>query len=139
MRNAKICEEIVFPVEFYDVDSMRVVYHGNYVNYMEKGRCALLDKIGFGYHEMEKAGYMFPVVDIKVKYLHSLTFGDKVKVVAGLTEYENCIRIAYEIYNADTNELCTKAESTQMAVEIATKETKFVCPQKFVSLVNQLL
>ena len=63
MRNAKICEEIVFPVEFYDVDSMRVVYHGNYVNYMEKGRCALLDKIGFGYHEMEKAGYMFPVVD----------------------------------------------------------------------------
>ncbi len=139
MRKAKIIEEITFKVDFYDVDSMRVVYHGNYVNYMEKGRCALLDKIGFGYLEMEKEGVMFPVVDIKVKYLHSLRFGEKARVVAGLTEYENCIKITYEIYNAETGELCTKAESTQMAVEIKTMETKFVCPKVFIERVEKLL
>ena len=36
---------VEFRVEFYDVDSMGVVWHGNYVKYMELGRCALLDKI----------------------------------------------------------------------------------------------
>ncbi|MBQ2464452.1 MAG: hypothetical protein II507_05635 [Treponema sp.] len=41
-----ISEEIVFNVEFYDVDSMRIVWHGNYVKYMEASRCALLNKIG---------------------------------------------------------------------------------------------
>ena len=82
---------------------------------------------------------MFPVVDIKVKYLHSLRFGEKARVVAGLTEYENCIKITYEIYNAETGELCTKAESTQMAVEIKTMETKFVCPKVFIERVEKLL
>ena len=137
--NAIVKEEIVFPVEFYDVDSMKVVWHGNYVKYMEKGRCALLDKIGFGYLEMEKEGVAFPVVDVKLKYKKSLRFGDKVRVVSSLTEYENCIKIAYEIYNAQTGELCTKGESTQMAVEISSMETKFVCPKVFVDKVEALL
>ena len=63
--------EITFPVEFYDVDTMRVVWHGNYVKYMEKGRCALLDSLNYGYLEMEKDGTAFPVVDIKLKYVLS--------------------------------------------------------------------
>ena len=57
-----------FKVEFYDVDSMGVVWHGNYVKYMELGRCALLDKIGYGYNEMKESGYAFPVTSIKLKY-----------------------------------------------------------------------
>ena len=139
MMKAKITEETVFTVDFFDVDSMRVVYHGNYINYMERGRCALLNKIGFGYAEMEREGYAFPVVDIKVKYLHPLRFGERVRVLSGLTEYENCIKIAYEIRNDATGELCTKAESTQMAVEIASGETKFVCPRIFIERVEALV
>ena len=56
--------EIIFPVEFYDVDSMRIVWHGNYVKYMEKARCALLDFVSFGYLEMEHSNFEFPVVDV---------------------------------------------------------------------------
>lgn len=131
--------EITFPVEFYDVDTMRVVWHGNYVKYMEKGRCALLDSVNYGYLEMEKDGTAFPVVDIKLKYVHSLRFGDTARVVSYLTEYENCIKIRYEIYNAKTGELCTKAESTQMAMGIESQESSIVCPQRFINNVNQYL
>lgn len=131
--------EITFPVEFYDVDTMRVVWHGNYVKYMEKGRCALLDSVNYGYLEMEKDGTAFPVVDIKLKYVRSLRFGDTARVVSYLTEYENCIKIRYEIYNAKTGELCTKAESTQMAMGIESQESSIVCPQRFINNVNQYL
>lgn len=131
--------EITFPVEFYDVDMMRVVWHGNYVKYMEKARCALLNSVSFGYLEMEKEGTAFPVVDMKLKYVRSLRFGDSAKVVSYLTEYENCIKIKYEIYNAATGELCTKAESTQMAMDIKSGESSIVCPQKFIDNVKEHL
>ena len=131
--------EITFPVEFYDVDTMRVVWHGNYVKYMEKGRCALLDSLNYGYLEMEKDGTAFPVVDIKLKYVRSLRFGDRARVISYLTEYENCIKIRYEIYNAETGELCTKAESTQMAMGIESQESSIVCPQRFIDNVNNYL
>ncbi|MCR5218042.1 thioesterase family protein [Treponema sp.] len=134
----KITEEIVFNVEFYDVDSMKIVYHGNYIKYMEKARCALLDKIGYGYLQMEETGYSFPVVDVKVKYVRSLRFGDRARVKATLVEYENCLKVKYEIYNDKTGELTTKCESTQMVVEMATGETKFFCPQIFIDRVKEL-
>lgn len=132
-------EEIIFDVEFYDVDSMGVVWHGNYVKYMEKARCALLDRIGFGYLSMVEAGYMFPVVDVKLKYVKSLRFGEKVRAVAMLVEYENRIKIKYEFYNAETGELTTKAESSQMAVKIETGESEFVCPASFIEQVEALI
>ncbi|MBR1912323.1 MAG: acyl-CoA thioesterase [Treponema sp.] len=138
LDKATVTQQIVFPVEFYDVDSMRIVWHGNYVQYMEKARCALLDKIGFNYIDMEHAGVEFPVVDVHVKYIRSLHFGETVRAVAGLTEYENCIKIAYEFYNNDTGELTTMAESTQMAVHMQTGETLFVCPDVFIDRVHAL-
>jgi len=39
--------EVELTVEFFDVDSMQIVWHGNYLKYMERARCALLDKIGY--------------------------------------------------------------------------------------------
>lgn len=131
--------EIIFPVEFYDVDSMRIVWHGNYVKYMEKARCALLDSVGFGYLEMEKSNFEFPVVDVKLRYLRSLRFGEKVKAQARLVEYENCIKIKYEFFSESTGELTTKAESTQMAVNLKTGETCFVCPEIFLNRVEAKL
>lgn len=131
-------EEIIFKIEFYDVDSMRIVWHGNYVKFMEKARCALLDRIGFGYLDMQREGYMFPIVDIKLKYMKSLRFGDTAKVVANLIEYENRLKIKYEIYNNDTGELTTKGESTQLCVRLETGETNFVCPQIFMDKIEKL-
>ena len=134
-----ICQEINFCVGFYDVDSMRIVWHGNYVKYMEDARCALLNKIGYNYNDMEKSGVAFPLVDIHFKYVRSLRFMDKVRVVASLVEWENCIKMKYEFYNAETGELTTKAESTQMAVDIASGEAMFVCPEIFVKKVEAML
>lgn len=139
MEKNALSEEITFPVEFYDVDSMLIVWHGNYVKYMEKARCALLDKIGFGYLEMPRSGFSFPVVDIRVKYIAPLRFGEKVRAVASLAEYETCLKVKFEFYNADTGKLTTKAESTQMAVSIETGESSFQTPRTFRDKVEALL
>jgi acyl-CoA thioester hydrolase len=134
-----ISAEIEFNVEFYDVDSMRIVWHGNYIKYFEKARCALLEKIGYNYCDMEESGWGFPVAGISAKYVNSLRFLDRVKARAILTEYENCIKIKYELYNAETGQLCTKGESTQMAVNVASGESTMICPPVFISRVKALL
>lgn len=139
MKDYFVKNEILFPVEFYDVDTMRVVWHGNYVKYMEKARCALLNSVNFGYLEVEKCGVLFPVVDMRLRYIRSLRFGDTAKVVTYLTEYENCIKISYEIYNAQTGELTTKGESTQMAQNMYTQESSLVCPEILIQNVKKYI
>jgi acyl-CoA thioester hydrolase len=131
--------EIEFAVEFYDADPMRIVWHGNYIKYFEKARCALLNKIGYNYIQMEESGYQFPVTSISAKYVGSFKFGERVRALAILEEYENCLKIRYELRDAATGELRTKGKSTQMAVNGITGESCFVCPQIFIDKVETLL
>ena len=126
-------------VEFYDLDPMRVVWHGNYINYFEIGRRALLEKLHFDYNEMEKSGYVFPVIEVSAKYLDPLRFKDHVLIKAILVEYENCLRIKYEIRNAKTGVLTTKGVSTQMAYDVKAGDSCFVCPALFIKKVESLI
>jgi acyl-CoA thioester hydrolase len=134
-----ISVEIEFAVEFYDADPMRIVWHGNYIKYFEKARCALLNRIGYNYIQMEESGYQFPVTSISAKYVGSFRFGERVRALATLDEYENCLKIRYELRDAKTGELRTKGNSTQMAVNAATGESVFLCPKIFIDRVESLL
>jgi len=130
-------EEIT--VEFYDLDPLRIVWHGNYLNYFEAGRRALLEKIGYSYDDMEKSGYAFPIIEISVKYLESLRLKDRARVKAILMEYENRLLIRYEIRNAQTGVLTTKGFSTQMAVDIKSNDSCFVCPPILIKKVEDFI
>jgi acyl-CoA thioester hydrolase len=139
MNSKRVSAEIEFAVEFYDVDSMRIVWHGNYIKYFEKARCALLNKVGYNYLQMEESGYQFPVTSISAKYVGSFRFGERVHALAILDEYENCIKIRYELRDAATGELRTRGNSTQMAVNAVTGESRFSCPKIFTDRVEALL
>ncbi len=49
MISASVSETI----QFYHLDPMNVVWHGNYVQFFENARCALLDQIDYNYHQMD--------------------------------------------------------------------------------------
>ncbi|WP_420839712.1 acyl-CoA thioesterase [Colwellia maritima] len=61
---------------------MRVVWHGNYVKYIEDARCQLLRKFNYDYNDMEDSGYVWPIVDMRLKYVQSAEFGNKIRVEA---------------------------------------------------------
>ncbi|MBR2462257.1 MAG: acyl-CoA thioesterase [Spirochaetaceae bacterium] len=139
MSNGKLSIQIEFSVEFYDVDSMNIVWHGNYIKYFEKARCALLEKIGYGYPQMSASGYAFPVTDIRAKYIKPLVFQQKVRATATLEEYESILRISYILQDAQTGEVTTKGKSSQVAIKLDTKTTCFECPDILISKVQSLL
>ncbi|MDR2842043.1 MAG: acyl-CoA thioesterase [Spirochaetaceae bacterium] len=134
-----ISAEVEFRVEFYDVDPMQVVWHGNYFKFFEAARRALLDKINYGYVEMQNSGWAFPVTKTSAKYIRSFKLGDVVLAKAILTEYETCLKMKYELYNKKTGDLYTKGESSQMAVNIEKQISYFACPDDLIKKVNALL
>lgn len=134
-----ISAEISLKAQFYDIDPMQVVWHGNYPRFLEEARCALLDRIGYNYAEMELSGYLWPIVDMRLKYVRPIRFAQSVRVVASLAEYENRLRIEYRILDAVSGETLTKATTIQLAVEAASQELCLECPPALVERVKRLL
>lgn len=132
-----ISAEAEVTVAFHEVDSMKVVWHGNYVRYLESGRNALLEKIGFGYEAMESSGYAWPVVDLKIRYARSARLGQRLRVAATLTEWENRLRMEFRIEDAATGELLTRAESVQVAVDMRDGSLQFATPEAFLARLRE--
>jgi acyl-CoA thioester hydrolase len=122
------CAEITTQVQFFDLDPMEVVWHGHYVKYLEIARGALLDKIDYNYPQMRASGYLWPVIDLQVRFIASARFGDVIKLRAEIVEWENRLKIAYLINAAATEKRLTRATTTQVAVEIASGEMCFASP-----------
>jgi acyl-CoA thioester hydrolase len=140
MRKAGVLQaEVEILVPFFDVDMMEVVWHGHYVKYLEVARCALLDKLDHNYSQMRDAGYAWPVIDLQLRYVRGARFGQRISVRADLVEWENRLKINYLISDAETGERLTRASSTQVAVEIASREMQMVSPAVFIDAVQRAL
>jgi acyl-CoA thioester hydrolase len=116
-------------VQFFDLDPMEVVWHGHYVKYLEIVRGVLLDTINYNYAQMKASGYLWPVVDMHVRYAGSAIFGQRLKLRAEIVEWENRLKIAYLITDAASGRRLTRASTTQVAVEIVSGEMCFVSPR----------
>lgn len=122
------CAETETQVQFFDLDPMEVVWHGHYVKYVEIARGALLDSIDYNYPQMRESGYLWPVIELQLRYVASARFGARLKLRAEIVEWENRLKIAYLISDAATGKRLTRASTTQVAVEIATGEMCFASP-----------
>ncbi|WP_448207157.1 acyl-CoA thioesterase [Azospirillum sp. sgz302134] len=134
-----ISADVTIQAQFYDLDPMEVVWHGNYARYLEQARCALLDRIGYNYPEMAASGFMWPIVDMQLKYVRPIRFAQTVVVTATLVEYENRIKIDYRLRDEKTGELLTKARTVQLAVDAKTGELSFESPPVLIEKVRVLL
>ncbi|GLS27431.1 acyl-CoA thioesterase [Marinibactrum halimedae] len=132
-----ISTEVV--VEFHDVDSLRVVWHGHYAKYLEIARCRLLEALGYDYRVMEKTGHMWPIVEMRTKFIRPAVFMQRLIVEASLVEWENRLRVNYRIMDAESGEVLSKAQTTQMVVDIESGETLFESPQTLINMVNHYI
>lgn len=138
MEDKLLTAAVDLEIPFHDVDSVHIVWHGNYVKYFEIARSALLRKINYDIPQMSESGYGWPVVDLQVKYIKPLKYGQKVKVIATLIEYENRLKVSYEVINQSDSSITTKGQTTQLAIEMATGETLFATPEIFRSKILAL-
>lgn len=114
---------------FHDVDPMWIVWHGHHVKYLELARSALLSRFDYDYAQMRDSGYAWPIVDLHVKYVRPVKFGEDVIVRAEIVEHEHRLKIAYRLRDAATGARIAVAHTVQVAVDMTTKELQLVCPR----------
>ena len=112
-------------VRYAETDRMGIVYHANYLVWFEIARAEFLEKLGFPYVDMEKAGYMSPVVDVQLRYGTPLTYGDTAIVrtsVSKLTQAKT--EYVYEVYKEGqeigVDKPCCTGRTTHCLVDSAT-------------------
>jgi acyl-CoA thioester hydrolase len=132
-----ISTSIDITIPFQDIDAMEVVWHGNYARYLEMARGALLDCIDYDYPRMRDSGFIWPIVDMRIKYIRPLHFKQTIRVHASLTEYENRLKIDFVICDAHSSEKLSKAYTVQVAVDMATQEMCFVSPPILLEKIQQ--
>ena len=108
---------------------MEIVWHGNYVKYLELARSALLQKFDYDYPQMRASGYAWPIVDMRLKYVGTVEYGQAVRIRAEIVEWENRLKIEYQVRNAATGRVLNKAYTIQVALEIASRQMQYVCPR----------
>ncbi|WP_153447845.1 acyl-CoA thioesterase [Vibrio algicola] len=131
MTEKTLSASVIMTPSFQDADPMGVVYHGNYFRFFEEARRVMLDKIGYNYRAMEASGYMWPIIDVRVKYIKPIPFDLSVRVEAKLTEWENRLKVDYVIYNAESGVRLTKGYTMQVAVDMQSEEMCFASPKAF--------
>ncbi len=129
IKNAIVSAETIIKIPFHDVDMMRIAWHGHYVKYFEVARCELLDELEYDYISMVNSGYAWPVIDLHIRYAKPATFEKYIIVTSAVVEYENRLKIQYEIHDEKSGDRLTKGHTVQVAVDIKTNEMCFASPQ----------
>lgn len=113
--------QFTWPVRVYyeDTDGGGVVYHSNYLKFMERARTEWLRASGFEQTELrEKLGVLFVVRGLKLKYRQPARFNDLLSVVTRITrtgysllEFEQTIYRGEELLTSGTVEVvCVDAD-----------------------------
>lgn len=135
---AVISASVEYEVPFQDLDPMNVVWHGNYFRYFEAARAALLRRMDYDYPQMQESGYLWPIVDTRVKYVRPARYRQLLSITANLVEWENRLRIDYEIVDAENRERITTGFTIQCAVDGATGELQLVTPDALRDRIRRL-
>lgn len=119
-----------FDIRFSEVDSMGVVWHGNYVKYFEDAREAFGAKYDLEYLMMYDKGFFEPIVELTLKYKQPMIYGMKPEVYI---VYRSCeaakIIFDYEIRDAATKEVFVTGHSVQVFMDKNTHQLVLTSPE----------
>ncbi|MFA8451086.1 MAG: acyl-CoA thioesterase [Bacteroidales bacterium] len=114
----KLEESVNVRVRFSEVDSLGIVWHGNYLKYFEDAREAFGRKFGLGYLQVYEQGYAIPLIDVQANFKKIVKYGDEILVKAIFQDSLAAkIIFRFEIRDPKTNDLIAEGSSTQIFID----------------------
>jgi acyl-CoA thioester hydrolase len=119
MKKMTLMTETLIRVRFSEVDSMGVVWHGQYIKYFEDGREDFGNRFNLNYLDFHKLGVLIPIVKIVCDYKRPLVYGDTALVETRFVDCEAAkIQYDYIIYNNTNREIVATGSSTQVFLNL---------------------
>jgi len=111
-----IISTIDINLRYSDTDQMGVIYHAHYLTYFEQGRTKYLEELGYQYSDIEKAGVLFPIRNVKCTYLIPIRYGEKIHLETSVLDVSKVqITYGHELIN-EKGQLCAKGQTSVVAV-----------------------
>lgn len=106
-------------VRFSEVDSMCIVWHGNYMLYFEDARESFGKQYGLDYLTIYGKGYYAPMVDVHFSYKKPIIYGMKPAVTITYKPSDAAkILFEYEIRDTADGSLLATGESMQVFMDL---------------------
>ncbi len=109
---------------------MGVVYHANYVVWMEVARVEALRSVGIVYAEMEREGFLVAVVGVNVEYKAAAKYDEVVEVTARVVELQSrMMKLSYEMKRASDGTVLALGETKHLFVSRELRPVRL--PEKY--------
>ena len=93
-------------VRYAETDQMGIVYHANYLVWMEVGRVEYCRAAGFRYRDLEAEGILLAVVEANCRYISPALYDDEVIVRTAIEEATpRLVRFGYQLFAAEDGRL----------------------------------
>lgn len=126
-------------VHFYDTDTMGVVHHANYIRWFETGRVEYLRSIGITLTEMMSDGILFPITEVRAKYLHSAKFDDDLELETTALELTKVkMEFNYKIRRQSDGKILVTGYSQNVFTNSATGKISRL-PEKYFSKLEKAM
>jgi acyl-CoA thioester hydrolase len=118
-------------VRYAETDRMGVVYYSNYLVWMEVGRVALCETLGFNYRDMENNdGVMLAVAEAQCRYRSPARFDDEVIVKTWVEEANpRIVTFGYEMRLAGDDRVLATGQTRHVLVNAQMQRTRL--PEKY--------
>jgi acyl-CoA thioester hydrolase len=112
-------------VRYAETDQMGVVYHANYLIWMEVGRVEYCRASGYRYRDLETEGILLAVVEANCRYLAPALYDDEIVIRTVIEEASpRLVRFAYEILNAEDGRLLAEGSTKHVFCSRDRRATK---------------
>ena len=106
-------------IRFSEVDSMAIVWHVNYVKYLEEGRESFGNRFGISYLDIYANKMMAPVVNMDISFKRQVKYGETIIVETKYIDQKAAkLVFNYRIYRKENNELVATATTTQVFIDL---------------------
>ena len=114
----ELIDKVEINIRFSEVDSMAIVWHGNYVKYLEEGRESFGKHFGISYLDIYAHKVMAPVVNMDISFKKQVKYGETIIVETKYIDQPAAkLSFNYRIYRKSNNELIATATTTQVFVD----------------------
>jgi acyl-CoA thioester hydrolase len=125
-------------IYYEDTDLSGVVYHSNYLKFMERGRTEFLREHEIDLSDYHNEGIVFAVTEIKIHYRYPARYNDLITVqteLEGISSFHVVFRA--EIFNKD-GKCLSKGTAKVVAVDEKTGSA-IRLPEKFLKVAEKIL
>lgn len=107
-------------IYFEDTDAGGIVYHANYLKYMERARTEWLREIGFEQDSLLEQSIAFVVKQLNINYIAPAKFNQLLSIHTQIVKLNRASMVFKQTITNQDNKLITAADVTVACVQLQT-------------------